>query len=291
MNVTTAVIFCAGGGTRMLPVTASIQKELLPLLNRPFIDYLVSDLITAGINQITFVIRPDSHGLQDYYTGNAALERQLERLGKKKALKELDAIHKRATFSFVEQPENAGYGTAVPLKVALPHLPEDEAIYVAGGDDFIWRTDGRSEAGELIEAFVASGAQGAVAAIETPASELHRYGVLSLKQDGQYEYLQRIIEKPAEGEAPSSLINLAKYIITPKMMKYLDRVEPNADNGELYLTDAIEMAAADMPIVVHETNGVHLDSGNTANWLRANLVVAGADQELSKVIQTYASGQ
>lgn len=291
MKVTTAVIFCAGGGTRMLPVTASIQKELLPLLNRPFIDYLVSDLITAGITHIMFVIRPDSHGLQDYYTGNAALERQLERLGKKQALKDLDSIHKRATFSFVEQPENAGYGTAVPLKVALPHLPADEAVYVAGGDDFIWRTDGRSEAGELIEAFVSSGAEGAVASIVTPASELHRYGVLSLKQDGGHEYLERIVEKPAPGEAPSNLINLAKYIITPKMMKFLDKVEPNADNGELYLTDAIEMAAADMPIVVHQTNGIHLDSGNTGNWLKANLVVAGSNPELAKVIQDYVHEQ
>lgn len=289
MNVTTAVIFASGGGTRMLPVTASVQKELLPILNRPVIDYLVSDLISAGITHIIFVIRPDSHGMQDYYTGNAALQRSLERLGKKQALRDLEVIHQRATFSFVEQPENAGYGTAVPLKVALPHLPEDEAVFVAGGDDFIWRTDGKSDSAELIQKFSASGAAAAVTAMACRPEDLHRYGVLANRREGEYEYLEQIVEKPAPGEAPSNLINISKYIVSPQLYPYLEKVTPDPKSGELYITDAIQMAAADLPIVVHETDGIYLDSGNTGNWLKANLVVAGSDPELAKVIQDYVN--
>ncbi|HEY6736471.1 MAG TPA: sugar phosphate nucleotidyltransferase [Candidatus Saccharimonadia bacterium] len=289
MKVTTAVIFASGGGTRMLPVTASVQKELLPILNRPVIDYLVSDLITAGITHIIFVIRPDSHGMQDYYTGNAALQRQLERLGKRSALADLEDIHQRATFSFVEQPENAGYGTAVPIKIALKHLPKNEAVFVAGGDDFVWHADGRSEAAELIDAFTASGAAGALTAMTAPATELHRYGVLANRREGEYEYLEQIVEKPKPGEAPSNLINISKYILGPQIWPYLKKVKPDPKSGELYITDAIQMAAADLPIVVHPTNGTYLDSGNTANWLKANLVVAGANPELAAVIRDYAA--
>lgn len=287
MNVTTAVIFASGGGSRMLPVTAAVQKELLPILNRPVIDYLVSDLIEAGITHIIFVIRPDSHGLQDYYTGNAALERQLVRLGKQDSLEYLEGIHARATFSFVEQPENAGYGTAVPMKVAIKHLPKDEAVFVASGDDFIWRADGRSDIADLIATFQASQAQGAVTAMAKPTAELSKYGVLANRAQGNFQYLEDIVEKPEAGEAPSNLINISKYIFTPQMLPYVKKIKPDPKSGELYITDAVQNAAKDMPIVVHETTGTYLDAGNTANWLKANLVVAGANPDLAKVIADY----
>ena len=288
MNVTTAVIFASGGGTRMLPATSAVQKELLPILNRPVIDYVVSDLIASGVTKIIFVIRPDSHGMQDYYTGNAALERQLERLGKHSALRELQEIHEKAVFSFVEQPENAGYGTAVPLMVAKPHLPKNEAVFVAGGDDFIWRTDGRFEAAEMIDTFVQSGASAAVTALQCPADQLHRYGVLATKRQGSFEYLEQIVEKPEPGEAPSNLINISKYIISPQVLPFLKKVQPDPKSGELYITDAIQMAAAKLPVVVHQTKGTYLDSGNTANWLRANLEVAAANSELRQIIRDFA---
>jgi UTP--glucose-1-phosphate uridylyltransferase len=289
MNVSTAVIFASGGGTRMLPVTAAVQKELLPILNRPVIDYLVADCLAAGITNFIFVIRSDSHGLQDYYTGNTALERQLHRLGKESALADLETIHQSATFSFVEQPENAGYGTAVPLKVAAKHLPKDQAVLVASGDDFIWRSNGRSETARLIETFNASQAAGAVTAMTAPQDQLHRYGVLDIRSKGEYQFLNRIVEKPVPGEAPSNLINISKYIFSPQLMPYLSKVKPNPKSGELYITDAVQMAAADLPVAVHETTGRYLDSGNTANWLKANLVVASSNPELAKVIKDIAN--
>jgi UTP--glucose-1-phosphate uridylyltransferase len=114
MKPTTAVIFAAGIGTRMLPVTSAVQKELLPILNRPVVDYTVEDCLKAGITRFIFVIRPGATGLKDYYLGNEQLEAGLKRLGKTEALKLLDRIHTKATFEFVEQPESAGYGTAIP---------------------------------------------------------------------------------------------------------------------------------------------------------------------------------
>jgi UTP-glucose-1-phosphate uridylyltransferase len=153
MKPTTAVIFAAGTGTRMLPVTSAVQKELLPIVNRPVIDYVVSDLVAAGVKRIIFVTRPGARGLQDYYVGNDQLKRALERLGKTEALAQLDKIHREATFEFIEQPENAGYGTAIPLQIALPTLSANETIIACGGDDFVWHSDGSSEMTRFIETF------------------------------------------------------------------------------------------------------------------------------------------
>ncbi|MDB5178451.1 MAG: UTP-glucose-phosphate uridylyltransferase, UTP--glucose-phosphate uridylyltransferase [Patescibacteria group bacterium] len=291
MNVTTAVIFASGFGSRMLPVTAAVQKELLPILNRPIIDYVVADCVAAGVTDVIFVIRPNSHALQDYYVGNSGLQAHLKRFGKHEALAKLEETHHRATFSFVEQPETAGYGTAVPLQIAAPHLPKDEAFIVCGGDDFLWRTDGGSDMTELVATFAKTQAAGAMMALERPDAELSRYGVLSVETRQGSEYLQDFVEKPAPGEAPSNLINISKYILTPQMMDFVAKVKPDVKSGEYYITDAILAAAKQQAIAVHRASGKFLDAGNTAGWLEANLTVAAARSDLHSILQTTVPPQ
>jgi UTP--glucose-1-phosphate uridylyltransferase len=284
MKVNTAVIFAAGFGSRMLPVTSAVQKELLPILDRPIVDYVVSDCIAAGITDIIFVIRPNSHGLQDFYTGNSVLEGHLTRFGKDKDLARLKQIHSQATYTFVEQRADAGYGTAVPLQVAADHLPEDEAFIVCGSDDFMWRTDGGSDLKDLVETFKASDAAGAIMTIEKTEEELHKYGVLDIQERDGHEYLQALVEKPAPGHAPSNLINISKYIMTPKLLKYVMEVKPDEKSGELYITDAVQNAAKENPIVIQRAQGQFLDGGGVAGWLEANIVVAQSRPELAGII-------
>ena len=284
MNVTTAVIFASGFGSRMLPVTAAVQKELLPILNRPVVDYVVADCIAAGITNIIFVIRPGSHALQDYYVGNPGLENHLERFGKHKALTELEELHQKATFKFVEQPASAGYGTAVPLRVAAKHLPPHEAFLACDGDAFSWRTDGQSETAALVETFHRTGAKGALMALERPTDQLHRYGVLKIREREGNEYLDEIIEKPAPAEAPSNLINISKYIMTPELIPYVTDVQISPKLGEYLLTDAMQAAATDHPVAVYRAQGSFLDTGNTAGWLQANLTVSMSRPELKPIL-------
>jgi UTP--glucose-1-phosphate uridylyltransferase len=265
----------------MLPVTASIQKELLPILDRPVIDYVVSDCVAAGITNIIFVIRPGSRGLQDYYVGNPVLEAHLKKFNKREALAKLKSTHTQATFSFVEQPSGAGYGTAVPLIVAMPHLPKGEAVLVCGGDDFLWRTDGGSDFASLVDEFHKTGSAGAITALERPSQELYRYGVLEIRVENRAEYLEKIIEKPAPGAEPSNLINISKYIISPEIMPYVTKVEPDPASGELYITDAIQAAAAGHHILVHRAKGAFLDSGSLTGWLEANIMVAKSRPDLA----------
>jgi UTP--glucose-1-phosphate uridylyltransferase len=276
MKPTTAVIFAAGVGTRMLPITAAVQKELLPILNRPVIDYTVADCVAAGITRIIFVIRPGQNGLKDYYLGNEQLTGSLERLGKSKALKLLENIRKQADFEFIEQPEAAGYGTAVPLQVALPLLDPKEPVLVCGGDDFIWHADGTSEMQLFINTFVNSGGEGAVMSAQLDEDQLQHYGVLSTFKRRGTEYLRDIIEKPAPGMAPSRSVNLAKYIISGSLFNFVKEINPRMDVSESYLTDALTAAASEHEIVVHRVTGTHLDTGNPAAWLNANEIVASA---------------
>jgi UTP--glucose-1-phosphate uridylyltransferase len=274
MKPTTAVIFTAGFGSRMLPVTAAVQKELLPILDRPVIDYVVADCVAAGITRIVFVIRPGSHGLQDYYLGNPELEAHLKSHHKHAALERLKQVHHQAQFEFVDQTAELGYGTAATMMAAIPHLPKNEPFVVCGGDDFLWRTDGSSEIAALINTFTTTRATGALMAIERPVTELHRYGVLKLRQEGSAAYLTDIVEKPADGEVPSNLINISKYILTPTLLGYVQRVKPDPKSGEFLITDAIQAAAHGHAIVVHHATGEFLDAGNVSSWLHANLTVA-----------------
>lgn len=274
MKPTTAVIFAAGTGTRMLPVTAAVQKELLPILNRPVIDYVVADCVAAGITRIVFVIRPGQTGLKDFYLGNPDYEQALERLGKTNAIDGLKAIQNQAKFEFVEQSDSAGYGTAIALQAALPLLKGSETVLVCGGEDFIWHPDGSGETPAFVEAFAASKAAGAIMALELPEDQLHEYGVLATQTKEGSEYLKAIIEKPATGQAPSRLANISKYILSGPFLEAISAVQPRPEVGESYIVDGIMAAAANHPMLVHQTSGTYLDTGNPKSWLEANQIVA-----------------
>lgn len=289
MKVTTAVIMAAGWGSRMLPVTSAVQKELLPILDRPVIDYLVADLVAAGIKQIIFVITPGSHGLQDYYVGNPPLEAHLQRYRKQEAIAGLAKIHHQATFTFVEQPNDVGYGTAIPMLIAEPHLPADEAFVACYGDAFLWNGDGNSAmAGPLIETYRDSGANAAMIGFEKPVEELHRYGVLHIEKKGDYEYLDGFVEKPPLGQEPSNLINFGMFVLEPGFMPFVHAVEYN-ETGERYVTDALLASAKERPMAVHRATGQFLDSGNLPSWLEANLVMARSRPELAGKLEALTS--
>lgn len=282
MNVSTALIMVSGYGSRMLPVTAAVQKELLPILDRPVVDYVVADCVAAGITRIIFVVRPDS-AFHKLYVANPPLENHLKRFNKTEALDRLQAMHSQANFEFVNQPENeADYGSAVPVRIALPHFSPDEAVLVCGGDDFVWHSDpAKSEIKDFVATFRRSQAAGALITLERPASELFRYGVLKLRQVGEYQYLEDLVEKPTPSQAPSNLINISKYILTPTILTYIRHLKANPISQEFYLTDAVLAAAKAHPIVVHQATGEYLDTGNVANWLHANITVAKSRPELT----------
>lgn len=286
--IRTALIASAGFGTRFLPITKTIQKEMLPILSRPTIDYVVADCVRAGIENIVIIINEHNMQIKHFYSQNNRLKAYLEQMQKADRYQEVEHLHAQARFTFIKQPDSEQYGTAVPVKLAEELLKDESAFLVFMGDDFIYNADESSEASRMIETFYASNAQALATCIERPTESLHKYGIAEVEHRQGYTYLTSLIEKPSPGTAPSNLANISKYIFTPQIFDVIRHQELDQKSGELYITDSIMQIARQDAVVIHTPTGEYLDSGSVATWLHANLTVASQDKELRAVIQDFA---
>jgi UTP--glucose-1-phosphate uridylyltransferase len=267
MNITKAIIPVAGWGTRRLPITKTIEKCMLPIGNRPLVDYVVQDCLKAGITEIIFIISEDSTQLESYYGNNVSLNEYLIRNNKEDKLP-LVAPLTGATLRYVRQPSEGNYGTAVPVALAAKYINEGESAVVLMGDDFIWNKNDSSEVARLIKA-TPSGNCGLLGARVEP-SETAKYGVIEMNNAGDY---RRIVEKPAAGSAPSNLINISKYILTKEVIDSCANL-PASPRGEYELPDAVNQFVAEGgQVKVVPAEGQYLDGGSVESWLYANQVV------------------
>ena len=269
MNVMKAIIPVAGWGTRRLPITKTIEKCMLPIGNRPLVDYVVQDCLKAGITELIFIVGEDSTQLQEYYRSNIKLNDYLRRHGKSDKLP-LVAPLAGVTLHFITQPSHGNYGTAVPIALAADYVEPGESVVVLMGDDFIWNVDGSSEVKRLLDA-TPDGGCGLLATRVAP-EDISKYGVIELDEAGNYV---RSVEKPTPEEAPSDLINISKYLLTKEVIDRAASVAP-APNGEYQLPDAINDFVIDGGVIkVVAAQGQYLDGGSVEGWLHANNVVAG----------------
>lgn len=285
MKIKKAVITSAGFGTRFLPITKTIQKEMLPILNRPLVDYIVEDCIKAGITEIVFVISEHNNQLIHFYSENKRLYEYLKKMNKLQMYDQVKHLHEQATYTFIKQKDSDTYGTATPVKLAKDHLKDEDAFIVFMGDDFIFNADGSSEAQRMIDLFTVSGAQALATCVEKPDSVLHKYGIAEIRTENNFTYLTNLIEKPAPGTAPSNLVNMSKYIFTPKIFDILDTQQVNPSSGELYITDSISQLAQNQPVVIHKPVGEYLDGGYVMGWLKANLLVAQSQPDITEELK------
>ncbi len=267
--ITKAIIPVAGWGTRRLPITKTIEKCMLPIGNRPLVDYVVQDCLAAGITELIFVVGEDSSQLEDYYRSNIKLNDYLTRNGKADKLPMVAPLS-GVKLHFVTQPSYGKYGTAVPVALAAEYINEGESAVVLMGDDFIYNGDGTSEVKRLIEA-TPEGQCGLLAA-HIARESVSSYGVIEQDENGNYV---RIVDQPTPEEAPSTLINISKYILSKDVIDAAANLPP-AHNGEYQLPDAINQHVAGGGIVkVVAANGEYLDGGSVEGWLHANNVVLG----------------
>lgn len=285
MKISKAVITSAGFGTRFLPITKTIQKEMLPILNRPLVDYVVEDCIKAGITDIIFIISEHNSQLVHFYRENKRLYEYLKRMNKLDQYESVSHLHTQANYTFIKQDDSETYGTATPVKLAKEQLKDEEAFLVFMGDDFIFNADGSSETKRMIETFTQSNAAGLATCIERPKSILHKYGIAKIKEKNHFTYLSGLVEKPAPGSAPSNLANISKYIFTPAIFEIIEKQTVNPGSGELYITDSITQLAQQAPVVIHTPAGEYLDGGYVLGWLKANLMVARSQPELARELQ------
>lgn len=265
--ITKAIIPVAGWGTRRLPITKTIEKCMLPIGNRPLVDYVVQDCLAAGITELIFVVGEDSTQLEDYYRSNIKLNDYLKRNGKTDKL-DVVAPLKGVNLHFIVQPSYGKYGTAVPVALASDYVEPDESVVVLMGDDFIYNADATSEIKRLIEA-TPEGECGLLAA-HVPRESVGKYGVIECDAVGNYI---RMVDQPSPEDAPSDLINISKYVLTKEVIDTAAHLEP-AHNGEYQLPDAINQHVSKGGIVkVVPAHGEYLDGGSVEGWLHANNVV------------------
>lgn len=275
-NITRAIILLAGYGTRRLPITKAIEKCMLPIGNRPIVDYVVEDCLRGGITDITFVVGEQSDQLRTYYGENTALEAYLQRLGKIEQLQQVRWPAQKATFHYVVQTADMPYGTAVPVALCADGIAADEQVIVASGDDFEYGRDGDSELARLIRGVQDAGATAGLLATNIPREGVGKFGVIELDAAGCF---QRIIEHPDPATTPSTLINISKYLFDKQLFEFTQRVmaEAPAANGEYQVISALNMyVAAGNSLPVVPIQGEYLDGGSLDGWLHANNVVVGA---------------
>lgn len=275
-KITKAIIPVAGWGTRRLPITKVVEKSMLPVGDRPLVDYSVQELIKAGVTDIYMVIsNVEPCQVREFYQDNLALNQYLvdrdksDRLALAKTLPDGIKIH------YTTQDPSGKYGTAVPIAMVVEEYNIDEPVLVFMGDDFIWNPTGPSASESLLSSLKAD-SDSAILGVKIPKEDVEKYGVLSTK-DGQ---LTGVVEKPKASEAPSNLINVSKYIMSPALLqeivKYVHENDFSPLDQEYLVTDPIDTYIKNGGIVrVAPTSGQYLDGGSVEGWLHANNVVCG----------------
>lgn len=275
--ITKAIVPVAGWGTRRLPITKIIEKSMLPVGNRPLVDYSVQELIRAGVTDIYMVIsNVEPCQVKSFYQDNKALNDYLIERGKEDRLKLAKTLPDDVKIHYITQDPSGKYGTAVPIAMAVEEYKINEPVLVFMGDDFIWNPDGESSAEALMKT-LQSESESAIFGVEIPREDVEKYGVFSV-EDG---LLKEVIEKPSVEEAPSNLINVSKYVMSPELLQEIVRYVNENDFGpkdqEYVVTDPIDSYIKKGGIMhVATTDGEYLDGGSLEGWVHANNVVCGA---------------
>jgi UTP--glucose-1-phosphate uridylyltransferase len=254
----------AGYGTRFLPATKSSPKEMLPIVNKPLIEYGVEEAVSAGLTRIGFVTGRGKRAIEDHFDKNYELEDQIRGTGKEDLISGTRALIDQCEFSYTRQKEMMGLGHAI---LTGETLIGDEPFAVVLADDLcIAEGDGvLTQMVKLFKQFRCS----IVAVEEVPDADIHRYGVVAGEplKDGVYR-ITEMIEKPSREEAPSNLGIIGRYILTPDIFEVLRNTSPGK-NGELQITDALRQQALDGCVLAYRFSGRRFDCGSIDGFVDA----------------------
>jgi UTP--glucose-1-phosphate uridylyltransferase len=281
-KIRTAVFPVAGRGTRFLPATKASPKEMLPIVDKPLIQYAVEEALDAGAERLVFVTGSSKRAIEDHFDTDAELERQLAETGKEHLLALVrDIIPREATCIFVRQGVPLGLGHAV---LCAKHAVGDEPFFVHLADDLIYGEIGCLK--QMHAHFEQHGTS--VLGVETvPADQTGSYGIVAVQQEASgAQRVTRIVEKPKPADAPSNLAVVGRYILTPAIFAKLENTQRGA-GGEIQLTDGIASLMGDEPVHVLAFQGIRYDCGSKLGYLRATVEYALRHPELGRSFRAY----
>lgn len=273
-DIRKVVIPVAGWGTRSLPVTKNIPKEMLPIYNKPVIQYVVEEAQRAHIKDVIFVTNRDKNVIEDHFDHNLQLEDLLERSGKLDKLEEVRQVAEMVNILSVRQKRQLGLGHAV---LCARELVGDEPFAVMVGDDLMF--SGVPGIGQLIEVAMAE-KMPVIGVMEVPWEKVSRYGIIDGEEVAPGVYRVRdMVEKPKREDAPSRMAIVGRYVLTPDIFDYLEKVKPG-HGGEIQLTDALQAMAKERGMMAVRMAGMRFDAGDWAEFLSANIYFALQDESL-----------
>jgi UTP--glucose-1-phosphate uridylyltransferase len=278
VTIKKAVIAVAGFGTRFLPATKVLPKELMPIVDKPVVQYLVEEAVAAGIEDIILVTRPGSQGIADHFDSSRELEIHLEEQKKDDYLKAVKRLPELAHFAVVRQSRHLPYGNGTPLLAAQRFLGNEPFVYMFGDDLVLGDVSCTRELVDLYDRFRPDAV---VAAEEVPREETKRYGIVKLKPGTNPPEMETLVEKPDPERAPSRLAQFGRFILPPRVIELLEKTALN--RGELYLADAIDTLCREGGrVLVHRPSGTWYTMGDPLNFLKATVAYALKDPEIGK---------
>ena len=275
MKVSKVVIPVAGWGTRSLPATKNIPKEMLPVYNKPGVQYVVEEAIRSGIHDVVFITNRDKNVIEDHFDYNLQLEGVLERTGKLELLAQVRQVAELANCISIRQKRQLGLGHAVLC--AKDVTGSDDAFAVMVGDDLLF---GMTPGVQQLLDVARSERLPVVGVMEVPQERVNRYGIIAGNEVSPGIFrVNKLVEKPDVNEAPSRLAIIGRYVLTPEIFGYLEKVQPG-HGGEIQLTDALQGQASGRGLLAVKIRGMRFDVGDWAEYLTANIYFALQDEEL-----------
>ncbi|QYG31666.1 UTP--glucose-1-phosphate uridylyltransferase GalU [Mammaliicoccus sciuri] len=276
-----AIIPAAGLGTRFLPATKAMPKEMLPILDKPTIQYIVEEAARAGIEDIIIVTGKHKRAIEDHFDIQKELETTLYEKGKLELLDRVQYSTELANIFYVRQKEQKGLGHAI---YTAKQFIGNEPFAVLLGDDIVESDNPAIK--QLMEQYETTGKS--VIGVQTvPETETHRYGIIEPKsQDERLYEVNRFVEKPEQGTAPSNLAIMGRYVLSPRIFDYLE-TQTEGSGGEIQLTDAIERLNKDDKVYAYDFEGQRYDVGEKIGFVKTTIEYALKDEEMRDEIIRY----
>jgi UTP-glucose-1-phosphate uridylyltransferase len=278
-NIRKVVIPVAGHGTRSLPASKNVPKEMLPIYNKPVIHYVVDEAVNAGIENVVFVTSKEKTALEDYFDHHYALEDVLERTGKKELLKTVQELAHYVNVISVRQKCQLGFGHAV---LTAKPVVGNEPFGVMVGDDILLGKDCGLK--ELIDVAEKEN-KPVIGIMEVDPSMVCKYGIVAgnKRPDGIIE-ITDMVEKPKVGEAPSNMAIIGRYVLPPEIFDYLENAKPG-HGGEIQLTDALNLLAKERGMLAVPVKGRRFDAGDLLDFLSVNMYFALHDGNMKDAMK------
>lgn len=281
MKVKKAVIPAAGFGTRFLPATKVVPKELLPIVDKPTIQYIMEEVVSAGIEEVILITGREKGSIEDHFDSSIELENYLKKKGQEDLLRMVQEISEMVTLVSVRQKEPMGLGHAI---LCAKKTVGEEPFAVLLGDDLI---DAKiSCIKQMIDVYQKM--DGALIAIQrVPSSETHQYGIIKGKKVKDRIFrVEEMVEKPPKGTAPSNLAIIGRYILPPQIFGILEKISPDK-RGEIQLTDGLKELSKSVSVFGYEFFGDRYDAGDKLGYLQANIAYGLKHPELGPKLKHY----